>query len=176
MDDLRTDLRILRQHRGLTLQAVADRLGRSVGWLSQVERGLSAPEPEDVTELARIFDVPETLIATAPVGPIVRSRDRRPLAMRVPGLAEALLSPDLTDDFEVIHSTFAPGAARLDAVRRPTQELAFMISGRLDIWIDDQPHTIGPGDSARLKGEPFRWANPYPDPAIAVWVISPPVY
>ncbi|MEL6481261.1 MAG: XRE family transcriptional regulator, partial [Pseudomonadota bacterium] len=32
------------------------------------------------------------------------------------------------------------------------------------------------GDSFRIREEPFRWANPYEDPAVVVWVISPPVY
>ena len=38
---LGTDLRALRKTRGLTLQDIADRLGRSVGWVSQIERDLS---------------------------------------------------------------------------------------------------------------------------------------
>lgn len=176
VDDFGTDLRTLRKHRGLTLQAVADAMGRSVGWLSQVERGLSQPEPQEVTRLADYLDVPEQLIANPTPGPIVRADKRRPLAPRATGLIETLLSPDLTDDFEMIHSTFAPGSARRDPVTRPTQELAYMISGRLDLWLGEAKHTIHPGDSARLRGEPFRWANPYTEPAVAIWVIAPPVY
>ena len=37
---LGADLRALRKSRGLTLQDMADAMGRSVGWLSQVERDL----------------------------------------------------------------------------------------------------------------------------------------
>jgi len=36
------DLRALRKARGLTLAALSDRLGKSVGWLSQVERDMSS--------------------------------------------------------------------------------------------------------------------------------------
>ena len=28
----------------------------------------------------------------------------------------------------------------------------------------------------RIRGESFRWANPYDEPAVAIWVIAPPVY
>ena len=45
---LARDIRALRKARGLTLVACADRLGRSVGWLSQVERGLSVPSLADL--------------------------------------------------------------------------------------------------------------------------------
>jgi len=37
------DIRALRKGRGLTLEALADDLGKSVGFLSQVERGISTP-------------------------------------------------------------------------------------------------------------------------------------
>jgi mannose-6-phosphate isomerase-like protein (cupin superfamily) len=87
-----------------------------------------------------------------------------------------LLSPDLTDDFEMVHSTFAPGSKSPHPVTRPTQEVAYLVSGRLDIEIAGTMHTIHPGDSFRIRGETFRWVNPYPDPAEAVWVIAPPVY
>ncbi len=76
----------------------------------------------------------------------------------------------------MVHSTFAPGS-RLDApVTRPTQEVGYLISGRLDLDIAGRAFTIHPGDSFRIRGEPFRWANPYKEPAVAIWVIAPPVY
>ncbi|MFB0939400.1 MAG: helix-turn-helix transcriptional regulator, partial [Paracoccaceae bacterium] len=40
-ETLGADLRALRKARGLTLSDLATALGRSVGWLSQVERDLS---------------------------------------------------------------------------------------------------------------------------------------
>ncbi|MEO0664668.1 MAG: helix-turn-helix transcriptional regulator, partial [Pseudomonadota bacterium] len=48
---LGADLRALRKARGFTLQGLAARLGRSVGWLSQVERGLSEPSVSDLRQL-----------------------------------------------------------------------------------------------------------------------------
>ncbi|MEM7499716.1 MAG: XRE family transcriptional regulator [Pseudomonadota bacterium] len=176
------DLRALRTARGLTLGAVAGSLGRSVGWLSQVERDISRPSFEDLQALARLLGVPLSLFfgaAEAPMreaGRIVRAAARRTIGERDGGLSESLLSPDLTDSFEMVHSVFAPGAARTEPVTRPTQEVAYMISGRLDLWIGAERFTVAAGDSFRIREEPFRWANPYEDPAIAVWVISPPVY
>ncbi len=175
------DLRSLRKARGLTLAEVADRLGKSVGWLSQVERDISRLGGEDLTALASLFDVPLSLVSgPAQAGPetgrIVRKIARRAIGERTPGLVEALLSPDLTDAFEVIHSTFQPGAARPKPVQRPTAELAVMLSGKLDIWLGADAFTVTPGDAFRIRGEALRWANPYDTPAVAVWVISPPVY
>ncbi|MEM6422670.1 MAG: helix-turn-helix transcriptional regulator, partial [Pseudomonadota bacterium] len=57
-DTLGKDLRALRTTRGLTLEEMARRLDRSVGWLSQVERDISTPRMRDLEQMARILDVP----------------------------------------------------------------------------------------------------------------------
>ena len=174
---LGADLRALRKSRGLTLQDVADRLGKSVVWLSQVERDISRPEDADMQHLADLLDVPVGLLTpVSEEGVIVRKDGRRAIGERIAGLTEELVSPDLTDAFEVVHSTFAPGVSRSDEVLRPTQEIAYLVSGRLDIWINGTRHILTPGDSARIRAQSFRWANPYDEPAIAMWVIAPPVY
>ena len=179
---LGADLRALRKSRGVTLTDLAQRLDRSVGWLSQIERDISTPRVEDLQQIAKALDAPLSLFfGTAPAdeaerGLIVRSDNRRVVGGAEDGLREMLLSPDLTDDFEVIHSTFAPGSQRSAQQQRGTQEVIYLISGRLDIWIDEQPFTIQAGDSFRLRGHSYRWANPYDQPACAVWIVAPPVY
>ncbi|SMX38373.1 helix-turn-helix domain-containing protein [Maliponia aquimaris] len=178
---LGADLRALRRARGLTLQQLADRLGRSVGWLSQAERDLSAPSITDLRHLASALDVSVSMLARhAGEGPeagrIVRHATRRPIGRRIPGLVEELLSPDLTDDFEMVHCTFEPHSEIGETVSRPTQELGYLVSGRLEITIAEARFAITPGDSFRIRGEPFRWANPHDEAAVAIWVIAPPVY
>ena len=177
-----SDLRALRKARGLTLSDLAARMDRSVGWMSQVERGLSIPSFGELKALAAELNVAlETLrhVPNAPKGEegvIVRKAARRAIGHRADGLAEELLSPDLTDAFEVVHSTFEPGAERLDPDARPTQEIGYIVSGALEITIGDTTHSLEAGDSFRIRGEPFRWANRGQEPCNAIWVIAPPVY
>ncbi len=181
-DTLGADLRALRKRRGLTLSDMADTLGRSVGWLSQVERGISEPTLTDLHHIAEKMDVSIDMLLRQEAAPeheaehIVRAGARRPIGSHVDGLVEELLSPDLTDDFEVVHSTFHPHSRIKDEVVRPTQEVGYIVSGKLDIEIDGITHHINAGDSFRIRGEAFRWANPYTKPAVAIWVIAPPVY
>lgn len=181
-DTLGKDLRALRKSRKMTLEELATRLGRSVGWISQVERDISAPAMSDLEAIATVFEVPLSLFfgnAEAPEAEkkrIVRAGARRIIGEHEDGLIETLISPDLTDEFEVIHSTFQPGASRPTPTSRPTQEVVWMVSGMLDIWLGDTCFTVGAGDSFRIRDQSYRWANPYPDPAVAVWVIAPPVY
>ena len=55
------DLRALRKARGLTLSELALKVGRSVGWLSQVERDLAEPAIADLRRLADALDQPLSL-------------------------------------------------------------------------------------------------------------------
>lgn len=179
---LGADIRALRKARGLTLAEIAARLDRSVGWFSQVERDMSDPSISDLRQIAECLGVPMSMLfahSAAPVeeqGYVVRSGTRRPMGSNREGLIEELLSPDLTDDFEMVHSTFEPHSRMQTPANRPTQEVGFMASGRLDLTIGSREFTVGAGDSFRIKHEPYQWANPYDEPATAIWVIAPPVY
>jgi len=178
---LGADIRALRKARGLTLVALGEACGRSVGWLSQVERDLSEPSITDLRYLARALDVSVSSLfrSAAPEheqGMIVRANARRPIGSRGAGLVEELLSPDLTDDFEVVHSTFEALSGLEEPVTRPTQEVGYIVSGKLDLEISGKTYALGAGDSFRIRGETFRWMNPYSLPCVAIWVIAPPVY
>ncbi|MEL6682963.1 MAG: helix-turn-helix domain-containing protein [Pseudomonadota bacterium] len=178
---LGADIRALRKARGKTLTQLASALGRSVGWLSQVERDLSNPAIADLGKMAEILDVSvSSLVQTGVVpgeeGIVVRSDARRPMGSRTAGLTEGLLSPDLTDDFEMIHSHYAPGAQLMAPLRRPTQEVGYVIKGSIDFILEGRTFRLRPGDSIRLRGQEFLWANNSTKECEMIWAISPPVY
>lgn len=179
---LARDIRALRRARGLTLAEMAMRLGRSIGWVSQVERGLSQPAIDDLRRLADVFGVPLGMFfgheaaSEAERGVVVRADRRRALGSSETGLTEELLSPDLGGSFELIRSEFAAGAERSVEARRETEEAGYVVSGQLDIEIDRVWHSLGEGDSFRFSNKTYRWRNPGDVPAVVIWAISPPVY
>ncbi len=179
---LAQDIRALRKARGLTLGEAALKLGRSIGWLSQVERGISIPSIEDMRLFAGLFGVPLGLFFTHEVpdeaerGIVVRAGRRRSLGTAESGLVEELLSPDLGGSFELLRSVFAPGAALQTVSQRQTEEAGYVVSGSFDLEVDGVWHRLGEGDSFRFKAKPFRWRNPGTEPAVVIWAVSPPVY
>ncbi len=176
------DLRALRKARGLTLSELALKVGRSVGWLSQIERDLTEPAIGDLRRLAEALDQPMSLFFGAPEGApeergyIVRADNRRSLGSADDGLTEQLLSPDLGGSFEIVRSVFAPGAELAEPANRPTEEAGYIVSGALDLTIGTRTFHLTPGDSFRFKGETYRWRNPGSEPCVVIWVIAPPVY
>lgn len=179
---LARDIRALRRSRNMTLSELADQLGRSVGWLSQVERGISTLSISDLRALCNALDVPISLLfaheaaTEAERGVIVRAGRRRPLGSSESGLTEELLSPDLGGSFEMVRSVFAPGAELEQPQQRETEEAAYVVSGTFDIEIDGVWHELGPGDSFRFDRKRHRWRNSGDVEAVLVWVIAPPVY
>jgi len=176
------DLRALRKARGLTLAELALSVGRSVGWLSEVERDLAEPTISDLKRLAEALEQPMSLLfgpnpaPEAERGYVVRWNARRRLGSAAEGLTEQLLSPDLSGSFEILRSVFDAGAERREFVARPTEEAGYLVAGELELWIGARHFHLHPGDSFRFAREPFRWRNPGAVPAVAVWVIAPPVY
>ncbi|MEM7057432.1 MAG: cupin domain-containing protein [Pseudomonadota bacterium] len=176
------DLRALRKARGLTLAELALKVGRSVGWLSQIEREVREPTIGDLRRLADALDQPMSLFfgpAEADEderGYVVRADNWRSLGTSEAGLVEQLLSPDLGGSFEIVRSVFAPGAELAEAATRPTEEAGYIISGTLELEIGPRRFHLKPGDSFRFAGEPYRWKNPGPENCVAIWVIAPPVY
>ena len=67
--EIRTDLgkaiRELREGRGLTLDALAEKAGMHTTYLSRIERAHSSPTWEKVSSLAEALDLPVSEIAEA---------------------------------------------------------------------------------------------------------------
>ena len=176
------DVRGLRKSRGLTLNELALKMGRSVGFLSQVERGISSPSIDDLRTIASALDVPLSWFFTNATqdhlerGFIVRSDTRRALGTKESGLVEELLSPDLGGSFEMFRSEFQPGVEMSGEILRETEEAGYIVSGRLDLWIEGRKFSLDAGDTFRFDHKPYRWKNPGRETAVVVWVVSPPVY
>ncbi|MCY6381336.1 helix-turn-helix domain-containing protein [Hoeflea prorocentri] len=180
--DIGRDLRAVRQSKGMTLAEMSERLGRSVGYLSQVERGISVLSTEELRQVAKLFDVPVSwflVLSDVPEeerGLITRAGLRRMSGEDGEGLSEELLSPDLSGSYEVMRSVFAPGARSSKPHLRMTEETAYMVSGQLDVHIGKRSFTVHAGDCFRFQEEEFYWENNSTKPAVAIWVVSPPIY
>lgn len=173
------DIRALRKTRGLNQDDMAEAIGRSLGFVSQIERGISTPSIHDLRALAKCLDVPISWFFDAGVedqNHIVRKGARRKLGTRETGLIEELLSPDLGGSFEILRSVFEPHSKADDTIERQTEEAGYVVSGQLDLWLNSEWHRLNAGDSFRFKNQPHRWRNSGDVRAEVIWVISPPVY
>jgi transcriptional regulator with XRE-family HTH domain len=176
-------IRELRLIKRLTLQQLADLVGVSVGYLSQIERNRSRLP---IGTLRKICDVLGVHISwffpSTPEGPpeergvIVRRKNRRRLSFTGLGINEQLLSPNLSGPLELLMSTIEPGADSGD-YSHSGSEAGIVVRGTMELWVSGRYFLLEEGDSFSFSStEPHRCRNPGEIPAQVVWVITPPHY
>ncbi len=180
------ELRRLRRGQGLSLQEVARRAGLSVGYLSQVERGLSPLSVKALQDLAGVFG--------KPIGWFFRDDDpdaageerdtivRRPQRKRIDhigiGISDQLLSPHLDGKLEFLLSEFEPGASSgREPYSHEGEECGLLIKGQLELWVGERYFFLRSGDSFAFPStEPHRYRNPGRGKTVVVWAITPPSF
>jgi len=179
-------IRDLRKSKSITLATMAESIGRSVGYVSQVERGVSDLPIPVLQRISEVLDVQITWFfhssTQQPIeeqGTVVRADARRQLDFAGTGIHEELLSPNLSGDLLMILTTFSP-LARSDKEprKRKGEEAGLLQSGELELTIGDKTFALKAGDSFSINGdEPHQVRNPSSkEDAVVIWVITPSNY
>lgn len=186
---LGSDVRGLRKAQGLTLAALAQSTGRSIGFLSQIERGLKKPSVGTLQSLgdalglgigwflqgAEVGDDPEERAV------IVRGHQRRRLSYTglsstdYLGMQDYLLSPDLNANHGLVLTTYQPGASSGDDPNgHEGEESGFVLSGTILLELGERRFTLEAGDSFHFDSTiPHRYSNPGTEPATTIMALVP---
>ena len=172
-------IRDLRLQRDLTLQAVARRAGLSVGFLSQIERGLSSPGVRDLMRIAEALGTDFNLLMAAgwsrregvARSPVVRLEDRRDMPF-VDGVLKQVLSPPEETSLFLYLVTLEPhGRAGDVPYTHAGEEAGLVLQGRLLLTVDGTDYLLNEGDSFRFASTtPHSFANPTPAVTRVMWV------
>ncbi len=178
-------IRDLRKLKRLTLARIAVATGLSIGHLSQVERGISAPSVRHLQLIAAALGVKISWFfdggdpaPAAERGFIVRANRRKRLDFTGLGITDLLLSPTLSGRLELLMCEFEPGAeSGAEPYTHEGEEGGVVTAGRLELWIGDHDFLLEEGDSFGFPSTtPHRYRNPGPAPTRVVWAITPPSY
>jgi transcriptional regulator with XRE-family HTH domain len=176
-------IRDLRKIKGLTIQQLAERVGVSIGYISQIERNRSQLSIAMLKKISDVLGVHMNWFFQAgPQGPaeernfVVRAGNRRRMSFTGTGIHEELLSPNLSGPLELLLSTLEP-AADSDFYSHDGAEAGYVLSGRLRLWINDMEFDLDAGDSFSFRStDVHRCRNPGSVSTQVVWVITPPHY
>jgi len=178
------EIKSLRKAKNLSLQQVAAACGKSIGFLSQVERGLSTPSISDLHQIAEALDVQISWFfpqggAAEPSdgGVVVRKARRRRLAF-ASGISDFLLSPNLDGPLELLWSVMEPGSdSGHDSYEHEGHEAGVVLRGSLELWVGEQYFKLEEGDSFSFASRtPHRYRNSGETQTELVWVVTPPSY
>jgi transcriptional regulator with XRE-family HTH domain len=163
----------LRQRRGLSLEALAQRSGVSRSMISLVERGESSPTAAVLERLATGLGV---MLASlfeddaAPPAPLVRLRDQ--LQWRDPDsgyLRRNLSPPNHPSPIQLVQAEMPPGASvTYDSAARDNEvhQQIWVIEGALELRLGDELHHLDAGDCLAMRlDRPIAFGNAGRKPA-----------
>lgn len=163
-------LRAARKERGLSLTELASRIGCSVGYLSQIERGLSSPSLRIMVSLSEVFGVNLSTLFSGGTGAgsdthgmIMRRDQRSRLDLHGTGIAkEALTSHHDDRMLNLYQMVIAPGGVSgAEPLVHSGEECGVLLAGRMILELDGVRWELQEGDSFRFPSTlPHRYYNP----------------
>jgi transcriptional regulator with XRE-family HTH domain len=191
-------LREVRNARGLSLRAMAARLGVSASLISQVETGRARPSVRTLYAIAAELGIsldellfsdarPATDEAEAaggepgaipeirlPADPVQRASDRTTIRLASGVVWERLTTASIPN-VDFLHVTYEVGGASSpehEFQRHSGQEWGYVVSGRLGVTIGFDEVVLGPGDSIAFDSTtPHRLANVGDEPVHGIWFV-----
>ena len=89
-----------------------------------------------------------------------------------------LLTPSTSQKLEAFMTEWEPGEQRpLAGFGGTTEEFIYVLQGQLEIWLGEDAHLLGPGDTACFEGAMLRDMKPRGDQTVRfISVITPPAF
>jgi len=174
-------IRELRRARQLSLETVVARTDLSIGFVSQIERGLSSPSLRVLATLADVLGVGiAALFGARPDddgasgGVVTREEQRAELKLWRTGISKQLLSPAGAENrlnLFLVH--MEPGGSTGDELyTHDGEEAGLVLDGEMTLTVDAETWSLKTGDSFRFASRrPHRFSNPADDTkAVVLWV------
>jgi transcriptional regulator with XRE-family HTH domain len=178
-------LREQRERQGLTLRALARRIGVSASLISQIERDKVNPSVSTLYALVRelgltmgdLFAADGAAPGRAPstgTGPVVNAHDRVTINL-ASGVTWERLTPTSDPGVEFLHVVYDVGSESCpedSLVTHGGKEYGLILSGQLGVRIGFDEHELGPGDSISFdSSSPHRLWTIGDERATAIWVV-----
>lgn len=178
--DLGRRIRMRRQELGLSLRELADRVGLTASFLSQIERDLTSPSLESLRKISDALEVPifHFLVEEDDRCAVVRCSQRIELRLPDSNLTYQLLTPDLNRKMEAFLVEREPGEEKITfPLRQHTEEFIYVLQGQLEIGLGEEVHLLDSGDSVSFDGPTLRRLVSRGDETLRfISVITPPIF
>lgn len=181
--DLGQAVKTFRTHQGMSQKELARLAGVTPSTISQIESNQVFPSLPALYRIAENLSVDvASFFKARTAGPRnIFSRDESVRIIR-PDLDKnsieiaQLTPPDLDLPMDAFLITLLPGK-RINAhfMVHKGPELGYLISGRLDLVLENREQTVSAGDTIFLgKDFPSQWVNPLTEPATLFWINMKP--
>jgi transcriptional regulator with XRE-family HTH domain len=172
-------IRSLRVSAGMTLTDLSKAAKVSIGTLSQLERGLVSPTVRTLYTVGNALGVapawlidPKQAVSNGSESTFVVRANRRQKFLDAGGIRKDIASPAASERLKGFFMVIEPGCGSGEQPYVHTgEEIGLILSGRLELSIDDQSFTLNEGDCFAFEStRPHRFSNFGPRPASVFWV------
>jgi len=178
-------MRTLRKKLGMTQKELAEQVGLTPSFISQLEKNLISPSLDSLLKLSEKLNTqPIYFLTDGESGPlqkmVIKPGERQDI--QLPALRgmdmklQLLVSDVLNRRMEPYLLTMKEGAA-IDGhfYGHKGDEFAYVVEGELEVEIQDEKQLVRQGDSLYIESAfPSKWANTGKGDAVILWVLSPP--
>lgn len=158
---------LYRKKNGLSIRDLAKLSDVTPSLLSQIERGLANPSVNSLKSIASALNVPLFTFFITDVDKkdlIVRANNRKKVILpESNNVIYEMLSPGLTDNLEfAIMNLPAKTSSCEEGISHNGYEIAFILEGKVDLFLDGEKFTLDKGDSIKVPvGTNHKWQNSY---------------
>jgi transcriptional regulator with XRE-family HTH domain len=179
--DIGSRIKTHRQSNHLTLKQLAEKVGCTDAYLSQIENGRVSPS---ISSLKKIADALQTKITDF----FVESQNDEPVVLRPTqrvtltldrwnARIQSMVINPKNKRMHPFFTTIQPGGGSHGLYSHVGEEFGLVLKGQLEIVLDGVVHLVRENESFYYNSsEPHSWTNPGSEETVVVWVISPPTF
>ncbi len=186
-------IRSHRLARKMRIVDLAQMVGVSASYISQVERALVHPSVGSLQKIASALGLHVADFFTEGNGHqadrpareasdsqprVVRANQRKGMIYAGSNVVYQLLSPDLKGSIEFLMIKGPPGSGSGDTdFQHEGEECGVVLQGRMAYKVGDTTIILESGDSIYFRSNlPHRWWNAGDEEVVAVWAVTPPSF
>jgi transcriptional regulator with XRE-family HTH domain len=175
-------LREIRERKGITMKAVADKVGVSESLISQIERNRVSPSIDTLFAAAEALEIDLDYLFRdyrhQRKVRIVRREEQTKVTTRQVTYTQLSVMPDFSEEhaIEAFLMEIEPdGEKGSGDYGHPGRELGYVLDGQAELIYGIDTHELRKGDSVSFSSDvPHVLRNIGGGPFRAVWVITPP--
>ena len=165
-------IRARRLQLGMTLKALCEDAGLSVGYLSQIERDQATPSLATLTQIAAAVGVGVDYFVSVPKPQDALSRAEGRVQFSLNG--SSVLYERLSTEFAGSQLTsfimHVPPGYQSEVVSHDGEECLYVLEGEVTQWLDDNKIILRAGDALHFRGnQNHAWANHSQHSAKMLW-------
>lgn len=178
--DIGNKIKELRSNKKMTLRELSESTGLSIGFLSQLERGLTSIATDSLMRIAEALDVDLNYFFTNPKRKsrvVLRSYEKEVFKIDSSTFINYNLTTNVSD--KIILPRFIEilpnnTEENLNQYKHEGEEFIYVLEGTLTLYVDNEQYELYPGDSAHYSSQTMHNFANYTNKVVRLLEVSTP--